>query len=191
MEISNQIKKYRLKLGLSQEDLAQKVFVTRQTISNWENNKNYPDINSLVLLSTIFDVSLDILVKGDLEKMQEQINTKDIKRLNHDSCIFAVLLIASVISALPLFFYLGIVGIAVWAVVYGAAMYYAFRLEKQKKEHDIQTYKEILAFTEGKRLDEIEKNRELGKRSYQKVLYACASGIIAAVILAVMYLLLK
>lgn len=39
MEMSKQIKKYRLKLHLSQEELADKIFVTRQTISNWENGK--------------------------------------------------------------------------------------------------------------------------------------------------------
>lgn len=55
-----------------QEDLAEKVFVTRQTISNWENAKNYPDINSLVLLSQLFGVSLDILVKGDLEENERK-----------------------------------------------------------------------------------------------------------------------
>lgn len=53
MEISKQIKKYRLESKLSQEELAEKIYVTRQTISNWENGRNYPDINSLVLLSTL------------------------------------------------------------------------------------------------------------------------------------------
>ena len=47
MNIGNQIKKYREQLNISQEELADKIFVTRQTISNWENNKNYPDIKSL------------------------------------------------------------------------------------------------------------------------------------------------
>ena len=51
MNIGNQIKKYREQLKISQEELADKIFVTRQTISNWENNKNYPDIKSLSLLS--------------------------------------------------------------------------------------------------------------------------------------------
>ena len=60
MEIGNQIRKYRADLKLSQDDLAEKVYVTRQTISNWENNRNYPDIRSLVLLSNVFGVSLDI-----------------------------------------------------------------------------------------------------------------------------------
>ena len=73
MDISKQIKKYRLDSKLSQETLAEKVFVTRQTISNWETGKNYPDINSLVLSNTLFGVSLDTLVKGDLEEMKEEI----------------------------------------------------------------------------------------------------------------------
>ncbi len=51
MEIGNQIKKYRNEMKLSQDELAQKIFVSRQTISNWENNKNYPDIKSLLLLN--------------------------------------------------------------------------------------------------------------------------------------------
>ena len=63
MELSKQIKKYRAEANLSQEELADKVFVSRQTISNWENNKNYPDIKSLVLMSEIFQVSLDNLSK--------------------------------------------------------------------------------------------------------------------------------
>lgn len=54
-----------------------------QKISNWETGKNYPDINSLVLSNTLFGVSLDILVKGDLEEMKEEIKAEDIKRFNH------------------------------------------------------------------------------------------------------------
>ena len=70
MQVGNQIKKYRDQLHLSQEQLAEKIYVTRQTISNWETNKSYPDIHSLVLLSQIFNVSIDQLVKGDLEMMK-------------------------------------------------------------------------------------------------------------------------
>ena len=70
MNIGNQIKKYREQLKISQEELADKIFVTRQTISNWENNKNYPDIKSLSLLSYNLNVSLDDLIKGDVEKMK-------------------------------------------------------------------------------------------------------------------------
>ena len=65
MELSIQIKKYRTELHLSQEELAEKVYVTRQTISNWENEKSYPDLQILIAMSNQFDVSLDTLLKGD------------------------------------------------------------------------------------------------------------------------------
>lgn len=51
MELSKQIQKYRKEQELSQEDLAEKIHVTRHTISNWERNKNVPDLKSLILLS--------------------------------------------------------------------------------------------------------------------------------------------
>ena len=54
MELGNQIKKYRSELQLSQDQLAEHIYVSRQTISNWENEKSYPDVNSLVLLSEVF-----------------------------------------------------------------------------------------------------------------------------------------
>lgn len=85
MEIGRQIRKYRQELNMSQEELADHVFVTRQTVSNWENDKNYPDINSLLLLSSLFGISLDILVKGDMEKMEEMIKNEDIRKLKLNS----------------------------------------------------------------------------------------------------------
>ena len=58
MELYKQIKRYRTDMNLSQEELAEKIYVTRQTISNWENDKSYPDIHSLLLLSSTFHISL-------------------------------------------------------------------------------------------------------------------------------------
>lgn len=190
MDFSKQIKKYRLEAKLSQDELAEKVFVTRQTISNWENDKNYPDIHSLLLLSSVFDISLDTLVKGDLDEMKEQIKMEDIKKLNQDSIVYSALLLVMIVSAVPLFLYLDFIGVAIYAVMFGITMYYAWRIEKQKKVHDIQTYKEITAFMEGNHLDEIQKYRESGKRPYQKVALAICAGLITlAVCAAMMYLL--
>lgn len=188
MDISKQIKKYRVDLKLSQEELAEKIYVTRQSVSNWENGKNYPDIHSFVLLSKLFNVSLDILVKGDLKEMREEIKVEDVQKLNHDSRIFLMLLMATIVLAVPLFLYLKFIGVAIWLLLYGVSMYYALRLEKQKKVHDIQTYKEILAFTEGKRLDEIEKFKESGKRPYQTAFYVIGTCLIAAAVAGVMFL---
>ena len=74
MELNNQIKRYRTDMDLSQEALAEKVYVTRQTISNWENGKSYPDIHSLLLLSSVFHVTIDQLIKGDVKIMKEVIS---------------------------------------------------------------------------------------------------------------------
>lgn len=189
MEIGRQIKKYRLESGLSQDELAEKIFVTRQTISNWENDKNYPDIKSLLLLSSLFDVSLDILVKGDLEEMKEQIKkeqikAEDIEKLNHDGAILGILLLVVIVSAVPLAIFLDFIGMGIWALLFLITMYYALRVEKQKKAHDIQTYREIVAFSEGKTLNELEKSCERGKRPYQKIFLVLGSALIALVVTA-------
>ena len=65
MDIGSKIKKYREEQNISQEELALKIFASRQIISNWETNKSYPDIKSLIMLSNIFNVSLDNFIKKD------------------------------------------------------------------------------------------------------------------------------
>ena len=59
MELSKQIKKYRKRYEYSQEKLAEKIYVSLQTISNWENNKSYTDVHNLMMLSVLFNVSID------------------------------------------------------------------------------------------------------------------------------------
>ena len=81
MELGKQIKKHRQEVQLSQEELAERVYVSRQTISNWENDKSYPDVNSLVLLSETFQISLDNLIKGDIEIMKDVIQKEEIEKI--------------------------------------------------------------------------------------------------------------
>ena len=150
MEVGKQIKRFRRDLKLSQEELAGKIFVTRQTISNWENEKNYPDVNSLVLLSQLFNTSLDILVKGDVIEMKKQVAQDDVRRFKRDTVIFTVLIFVTVLAAAPLFLYLELAGIVLWLLIAGLMIYYAVRLNRQKRKNDIQTYREILAFMEEK-----------------------------------------
>lgn len=54
MDIGNQIKKFRTNLQLSQEMVAEKMCVSRQTVSNWETQKSYPDIHRLLQLGALF-----------------------------------------------------------------------------------------------------------------------------------------
>ena len=187
MELGKQIRKYRNERTLSQEALAEKVYVSRQTVSNWENDKSYPDVNSLVLLSEVFEISLDQLIKGDVEMMKEQIDQTDQKKFERLSNIFTILFLAVLITPVPLVHFLSYAGLAIWIVILGAGSYAAMLVEREKKKFDMQTYREIIAFTEGKSLSEIEKAREEGKRPYQKVLLAVASGV-AGVIVTMFFL---
>ena len=114
MELGKQIKKHRQEVQLSQEELAERVYVSRQTISNW----------------------------------------------------------------VPLFMLLGVWALIPWCIIWGISMYFAFMLEKIKKGNDVQTYKEIVAFSDGQLLDDIQKQREIGKRPYQKILLVIGSGLI-------------
>ena len=187
MELGKRLKEYRARAGMTQDELAEKLFVSRQTISSWENDKSYPDIHSLLMLGDVFDVSLDTLVKGDIEIMKEKIDGETIRSFKRDSNIFAVLLVAVAVSLIPLSRWAGIWGIGAWVLLFTAAMFYAVKLEKVKKQQDIRTYQEIVAFTNGEKLDGIEKAREEGKRNYQKgaaVLICAAAGLLVTWIIS-------
>lgn len=73
MEVGKRLKEARMELNLTQEQVAEKLFVSRQTISNWENEKTYPDIISIIKLSDLYSISLDKLLKGD-QKMIEHLD---------------------------------------------------------------------------------------------------------------------
>ncbi len=87
MEIGNKLKKARNEKGITQEHAAEYLGVSRQTISNWENNKSYPDIISVIKMSDFYSVSLDHLLKEDnimkqtyQEFLEESTNTVKAKR---------------------------------------------------------------------------------------------------------------
>lgn len=170
MEIGQQIIRYRKQQALSQEELAEKVYVSRQSISNWENDKTYPDIHSLLLLSQIFQVNLDQLIKGDIEKMKYTITQVDKKNFERDTKVMVTLMILLMISSYPLVYFLEWLGLGIFVLLSIITMTYANRVERFKKKYDVQTYKEILAVSNGKLLDEIEKREERAKLPYQKPL---------------------
>ena len=182
MELGKHIKMYRQEAHLSQDELANRVYVSRQTISNWENDKSYPDVNSLVLLSEIFRISLDKLIKGDIEVMKNVIQKEEIEKMNRYGKIYTIMLIVTAVSAVPLFMWLGVWAFIPWGIIWASSMYFAFKIEKIKKDNDVQTYKEIVAFSEGKLLDDIHKQREIGKRPYQKILLVIGTALITFVV---------
>ena len=70
MELGRKLNAARAKSNLTQEQVAEKLFVSRQTISNWENEKTYPDIISVIELSNLYSISLDELLKEDKKMIQ-------------------------------------------------------------------------------------------------------------------------
>lgn len=191
IDIGSKIKTLRLSKSMTQEQLAKALHVSAQAVSKWENGKSYPDIHSLLLLSALFDVSLDQLIKGDLETMKQEVNAADVRAMNRDAIIFSILLAATIILPVPLLKWFDLYGLIPELLIWGAAMYFALRLERIKKANNVQSYREILAFSEGKRLDEIEQKVEAGKRPYQKVLLALlTAGITLLVGMVLSWLLL-
>lgn len=193
MELSRQIKKYRSEANISQEELADKIFVSRQTISNWENDKSYPDIKSIVLMSEVFGVSLDNLVKGDFEKMKREIDVQEYTEFQRISNIYTILFIAMLLVPVPLMILIPEkwIGLILYICLCAVALYFAFKVEKYKKKYDIQTYKEIVAFMEGKSLGEIEKVREEAKRPYQKILLLAGSVMMGVIIGLILIFILE
>ena len=83
MEIGEKLKKARNDNGLTQEQVAAEIGVSRQSVSNWENNRAYPDIVSVIKLSDLYSVSLDELLKEDkkmIEHLDEATNTVESHR---------------------------------------------------------------------------------------------------------------
>ncbi|MGI5984444.1 MAG: DUF3955 domain-containing protein [Clostridiales bacterium] len=75
MDFGEQFRNIRKERGLTQEQVAKKLNVSRQAISNWENNKNLPDLEMVVELSLAFDLSLDQLILGgkDMNNITEKL----------------------------------------------------------------------------------------------------------------------
>ena len=87
--------------------------------------------------------------------------------------------------------FIGLYGLILYFVLVACAMFFAMKIEKIKKNNDIQTYKEILAFTEGKRLDEIQKIEERAKRPYQQIIVVFLWAAVTLLIVGITIFILK
>lgn len=105
MEIEKKLKITREAKGLTQEQVAMEVMVSRQTISNWENGRSLPDIISIIKLSELYNISVDELLKGD-RKMQEKVEKDANIAKTNKTVIFitgAITLAALVIYVVSIF----------------------------------------------------------------------------------------
>lgn len=186
LEIGKTIKQHRTELGWSQEVLAEKAYVSRQTVSNWETEKSYPDVHSLLILSDLFGVSLDELIKGDVAVMKEQVKSKDIRTFKKLQLIGVLGILLLIVTGMPLLEYGGAVGGVVWGALAVGVFLAWHRFEQIKSENDVQTYREVLAFVNGETLDDIERTNEAKKRRSLKILeiIVAAQAIIVLIVCA-------
>lgn len=106
MEIGKKLKDARMKSGFTQEAVAEKINVSRQTISNWENEKSYPDIISVIELSSLYSISLDDLLKGDERMMEHLEESTNVVKSNQKLIGAIILNIITVILLITLSMFL-------------------------------------------------------------------------------------
>ncbi|MGX7162811.1 helix-turn-helix transcriptional regulator [Enterococcus massiliensis] len=131
MELNQQLKKLRIEHQLTQEELAKKILVSRQTVSNWENGKAQPDLQNLLILSNLYQVSIDEMLENKSEPTL--IKTYPLaKRYMYGLIVFSVILLILQIILRPrglniLLFYTvgGLIGTGVymWQTKRAAALY--------------------------------------------------------------------
>jgi transcriptional regulator with XRE-family HTH domain len=187
MELGKQIKRHREAKGYSQDELGMKIYVSRQTISNWECDRTCPDIQSLLLMSLLFDVTVDDLVKGDLEMMQNKVEeeTAGVKKL-----AFWLRLVEGgmLVGALTLLFGMLLLGLP-YGILPGIAILIltailALRAAKYQKQYSVQTYSEIVAFLNGTPRDEEKIARERKHWKLKIALRVLAGAAVGALIAA-------
>lgn len=192
MEVGKRIRDERKGAGMSQDDLAARVYVSRQTISSWENDKTYPDVQSLILLSEIFGVTVDSLIKGDVETMAETIDTevRTMKHLSYVMLGFLMLMLLAVVwicvqtfawdwpieQTVPTF----VLALVLW----GIAMFAACWIDRIKKRNDLITYHEILSFWNGEDIvrDTKKRRRERLIPRWLKIVRTVGKVLITAAI---------
>lgn len=160
MLLGEKIKVYRKKLKLSQEELAEKLTTSRQTISSWENDKTYPDIQTIIVLSELFKISIESLLKEDVEKMKNMLDShereerikenKDRDVMNRLALVRLIFGFFGALTAYPVYvyypgnwFYLPILWLICAAIT-------TIPIEMHRKKYNLQKYQDIVAFLDKK-----------------------------------------
>ena len=181
---------------MSQDDLAGRIFVSRQTISNWENDRTYPDVQNLLLLSDLFDVTIDQLIKGDLDTMKQAFD-KDVRSMKILNMILYGLAAAIfIVDGLMLYgvavvkrewpWPLSLMGLLALLVLLGMII----GLEENiKRRNDIRTYREIKAFLAGEEVDRSDRGNapSLRERLALLLLVIVVSAVAGYVLAALLW----
>ena len=157
--IGHKIKRLRKELGYSQETLAERVQVSRQTISSWENDKSYPDINSLMFLSDIFNTSIDNLIREDVIIMKQELNNnskekiqrkKDLIVLNRLTAFRFISAILGGILLFPIYKYLELTYLIIPVLFLSITILLTLPIQKIRKKYQLKHYSDIVEFFDEK-----------------------------------------
>lgn len=185
MDIGNKIRERRQRLGLSQDELAQKLYVSRVTVSHWETSKTLPDVQSMLILANLFDTTIDELVKGDVDEMREMV-----ERSEQRTKVFAVALATVEVIVVTALVVAAVAGrehlepvlrlsLAVLAMAFSIVMIVARR---RKGSEDARSAAELLGAATG---DPAKGARESGAAYGMRIVLQVFAGLAAAVVLLV------
>lgn len=185
MNFSNQLKKYRKLNKLSQEETAKKLYISRQTISKWENNKSYPDIHNLIALSILFNISVDELIKGDIQIMKKKGTNKTLTFWSMIMLISGILLPLSMGATLK---FLGITKFIIISIILILILAIsAIKIELIKKRNNLKTYSEILYFIDNIPIDSKTNKKEYKNLNRISFIYALLAAIVTTILILISF----
>lgn len=143
MRIADKIKNARIQKGYTQEQVAENLLVSRQTISNWENGKSLPDIISIIKMSELYELSLDEMMKGDkalLKKVERDVGAvkaeKKLIKFAWISIVIAIILIilGEIIEGNPFIDFMN--GALPWILLGLMLLFAILYLNKEEKDKE-------------------------------------------------------
>ena len=180
MELARQLKAKREERGLSQDEVSKAIFVSRQTISNWENDKTYPDV-----------VAMQQAIAEDARRMK----LLSIGMLAFSGLAFLFLLVFSLAWPEPSGFARmskgNLAGAASFIVLYAIGFAMAIAVDRLKKKHDVVTYREIDRFLKGEVAPEPDTEGLARKHPALGVLVKLFAGASIGLLLAGLLLALE
>ena len=139
MKIADRIQQLRKTKGISQEELADKIGVSRQAVSKWESEQSFPDMDKVIIMSDFFEVTTDYLLKGI--ETEKQVNEKTVNALVFIFVATALNFIGLLVSCavwyeqqVPMAVVIGLIFMAMGCMVFGIGWIYStINKEKAKR----------------------------------------------------------
>jgi transcriptional regulator with XRE-family HTH domain len=144
MNLPVRLKELRKKKNnMTQEEVAEKIHISRQTLSNWETGKSYPDLQSLLYLCELYNTTLYDLVNQDITTMKSKVIRRDIYILAYLFLMSIIVFILSIVAFIKINLFISIVTISLSIACLTVT---SLKLERIKKENNITTFNEVIKF---------------------------------------------